>query len=162
MFGMGMPEILLILAIALIVIGPKKLPDLAKSMGRAMNEFRRATSELKETMEIDYDIKEVKKTFDDIENEIKKPIDISSGEDKDKTSKDMKIKQKKSSDPKEDSFFPSEKEKDEKKPDGLELSAKEDEPEMPATDIPAELLDDEDLSPGDYDEPESGADSDKT
>ncbi len=162
MFGMGMPEILLILAIALIVIGPKKLPDLAKSMGRAMNEFRRATSELKETMEIDYDIKEVKKTFDDIENEIKKPIDISSGEDKDKTSKDMKIKQKKSSGPKKDSFFPSEKEKDEKKSDGLELSAKEDEPEMPATDIPAELLDDEDLSPGDYDEPESRADSDKT
>ena len=44
MFGIGMPEMLLILAIALIVIGPKKLPDLAKSLGRAFAEFKRATS----------------------------------------------------------------------------------------------------------------------
>ena len=36
MFGIGMPELLLLLAIALIVIGPKKLPELAKSLGRAM------------------------------------------------------------------------------------------------------------------------------
>ena len=47
MFGIGMPELILILAIALIVIGPKKLPDLAKSLGRAMREFKRATSEFK-------------------------------------------------------------------------------------------------------------------
>ena len=57
MFGIGMPEMLLILAIALIVIGPKKLPDLAKSLGRAFAEFRRATSELKESFEIDDELK---------------------------------------------------------------------------------------------------------
>ena len=39
MFGIGMPEMILILAVALIVIGPKKLPDLAKSLGRAIGEF---------------------------------------------------------------------------------------------------------------------------
>ena len=53
MFGMGMPEILLILAIALIVIGPKKLPDIAKSLGRAMGEFKKATNDLKSTINID-------------------------------------------------------------------------------------------------------------
>ncbi len=53
MFGMGMPEILLILAIALIVIGPKKLPDIAKSLGRAMGEFKKATNDLKNTINLD-------------------------------------------------------------------------------------------------------------
>jgi sec-independent protein translocase protein TatB len=42
MFGIGMPEMILILAVALIVIGPKKLPDLAKSLGRAFGEFKKA------------------------------------------------------------------------------------------------------------------------
>lgn len=72
MFGMGMPEILLILAIALIVIGPKKLPDLAKSLGRALNEFKHAANEFKDTMDLDNDIREVKKSFDDVEAELKK------------------------------------------------------------------------------------------
>jgi len=72
MFGMGMPEILLILAIALIVIGPKKLPDLAKSLGRAMNEFKHAANEFKDSMDLDNDIREVKKSFDDVEAELRK------------------------------------------------------------------------------------------
>ena len=63
MFGIGMPEMLLILAIALIVIGPKKLPDLAKSLGRALREFKKATSELKESIELESELKEVKKGF---------------------------------------------------------------------------------------------------
>ena len=53
MFGMGMTEILLILAIALIVIGPKKLPEIAKSLGRAMGEFKRATNDLKQSLNED-------------------------------------------------------------------------------------------------------------
>ncbi len=53
MFGMGMPEILIILAVALIVIGPKKLPDIAKALGRAMGEFKRATNDLKSTINLD-------------------------------------------------------------------------------------------------------------
>ena len=76
MFGIGMPEMLLILAIALIVIGPKKLPDLAKSLGRAFAEFRRATSELKESFEIDDELKEVKSTFDHVGKEVKEAMDV--------------------------------------------------------------------------------------
>jgi len=47
MFGFGFPELLLILAIALVVIGPKRLPDLARALGRGFAEFKRATDELK-------------------------------------------------------------------------------------------------------------------
>ena len=71
MFGIGMPEMLLLLAVALIVIGPKKLPDLAKSLGRAMGEFKKATSEIKESIGVDADFKEVKETFTDIQKDIK-------------------------------------------------------------------------------------------
>jgi len=43
-----MPELLLILGLALIVLGPKKLPELAKTLGKGLAEFRRATDELKD------------------------------------------------------------------------------------------------------------------
>ena len=48
MFGIGMPELLMILGLALIVLGPKKLPELAKTLGKGLAEFRRATDELKD------------------------------------------------------------------------------------------------------------------
>jgi TatA/E family protein of Tat protein translocase len=48
MFGIGMPELLLILGLALIVLGPKKLPELARALGKGLAEFRRATDELKD------------------------------------------------------------------------------------------------------------------
>ena len=47
MFGIGMPELLLILGLALIVLGPKKLPELARALGKGLAEFRRAMDELK-------------------------------------------------------------------------------------------------------------------
>jgi TatA/E family protein of Tat protein translocase len=74
MFGIGMPELLLLAAIALIVIGPKKLPDLARSMGRAMREFKKATNELKETIQLDEDLSDVKKAFDGLGDDIKESV----------------------------------------------------------------------------------------
>ena len=64
--GISMSEMFLILAIALMVIGPKKLPDIAKALGRALGEFKKATREFKETIEINTDLQDVKKAFDDI------------------------------------------------------------------------------------------------
>jgi sec-independent protein translocase protein TatB len=76
MFGIGMPEVLLILAVALIVIGPKKLPDLAKSLGRAIGEFKKATHEFKQSIDINSDLKDVKDTFEDMNENIKEAVDI--------------------------------------------------------------------------------------
>jgi sec-independent protein translocase protein TatA len=51
MFGIGMPELLIIMVIALIVIGPQKLPELAKSLGKGLAEFKRATDDFKTSIE---------------------------------------------------------------------------------------------------------------
>ena len=66
MFGIGMPELIVLLVIALIVIGPKKLPELAKSLGRAMGEFKKATRDLKRVMDVEEEMSDVKKAFNDI------------------------------------------------------------------------------------------------
>lgn len=74
MFGLGMPEILLILAIALIVIGPKKLPDLAKTLGRAMGEFKRSAQDFKRSIDVETTIKDLNE-FDSSKPESGKKIE---------------------------------------------------------------------------------------
>ncbi len=66
MFGIGMPELIVIAVIALIVIGPEKLPGLAKTLGRMFGELKKATNEFKETMEVESKLTDVKKAFEDL------------------------------------------------------------------------------------------------
>jgi Tat protein translocase TatB subunit len=68
MFGIGMPELLLLLAIAIIVVGPKKLPELARALGRGIAEFKKATNELKESLETNTEFSELRKSFDEIQD----------------------------------------------------------------------------------------------
>ncbi|MDY6972225.1 MAG: twin-arginine translocase TatA/TatE family subunit [Thermodesulfobacteriota bacterium] len=65
MFGIGMPEMIIIMVIALIVIGPSKLPDLARALGKGMLEFRKATREIKESLNVDEELKDVKEDLVD-------------------------------------------------------------------------------------------------
>ncbi len=62
MFGLGMPELLVIFVIALLVFGPKKLPDLGKSIGRAISEFKKASDDFQESVKTE--MKEVEKQAD--------------------------------------------------------------------------------------------------
>jgi len=92
MLGIGMQEIIIILIVALIVIGPKKLPDLARALGRAMAEFRRAADDLKENLDIN-GVKEAKEKLIQDLNQVKFSKEINEKENKDST--ETKEKEKK-------------------------------------------------------------------
>ena len=53
MFGLGVPELIFIMVLALLIFGPKRLPEIGRTLGRGMSEFRKASNDLKRTINVE-------------------------------------------------------------------------------------------------------------
>jgi len=73
MFGIGLPELIIIMVIALIIIGPSKLPDLARALGKGMAEFKKATQDIKESLDVDQDFQDIRNDLSDTVNSLNRP-----------------------------------------------------------------------------------------
>jgi TatA/E family protein of Tat protein translocase len=82
MFGIGMTELIVIMVIALVIIGPSKLPELAKALGKGLAEFRKASQEIKDSFNLDEEIRTIKNDTMDTINDFKESLN-EEDEDKD-------------------------------------------------------------------------------
>lgn len=71
MFNLGMPELIVIFIVALLVFGPKRLPELGKSLGRAMSEFKRSSQEFRNSLESEVEVDKIKKDLAKEQRELK-------------------------------------------------------------------------------------------
>ncbi len=70
MFGLGIPELLLIFVVALIVFGPKRLPEIGRTIGKTLAEFKKATDDLKSTVEREVRLDEMRQLSSSITNPV--------------------------------------------------------------------------------------------
>jgi len=70
MFGIGSTELLVILVVALIVVGPSKLPEIARTLGKAMAEFKKVSTDVKRTIEQEIEKEEEKKAAEEAKKEL--------------------------------------------------------------------------------------------
>ena len=74
MFGIGLPELILIMALALIVVGPDKLPEMARSIAKGVMELKKTVNSLKEDLAKDNPLDEVRPELEDAANSLKKQL----------------------------------------------------------------------------------------
>ena len=77
MFGLGIGEFVLVLVVALIVLGPKQLPKVARQLGRATREFKRAAREFQNTLsevDLDKEVEEYKSRVADLQKDVEKTL----------------------------------------------------------------------------------------
>ena len=75
--NLGMSELILILVIALVVFGPRKLPEIGRSLGKTINEFRRASVQsFSELEEVTGEIKKVKEDIQSVKSEVKEAASV--------------------------------------------------------------------------------------
>ena len=107
MFGIGLPELIIIMVIALVVIGPSKLPDLARALGKGLAEFRKASQEIKDSFNLDEEISTIKRDTIDTINDFKDSLiddDNDDAQDSETVEEEMKSTDDTADDPVEEKF----------------------------------------------------------
>lgn len=80
MFNLGMNELIVIFVVALLVFGPKRLPELGKSLGRAMHEFKRSSNEFRESLENEVGASEIKEELLKQQKDLQESLTRKAGE----------------------------------------------------------------------------------